>query len=158
MYYLFIPIFSLFAVSIALFHQHVLGMEPCAWCILQRFIFISVFLVTFPGIILHNWRKITLLLALPLVSLGTLVAIYQILIASKSNDCAISFAEKFISYFQLNTLIPQVFENYALCSEASATFLTLPYPIWGLISFVLLDIIISLNIVRLFKPMFSRSE
>ena len=155
MYYLFIPIFSLFTVSLALFHQHFLGMEPCAWCILQRFIFISIFIISIPGVFIDKVRKATILLALPLVSSGIVVAIYQIFIAAKSTDCAISFAEKFISYFQLNTLIPQVFENYALCSEASATFLTLPYPIWGLISFVFLDIIISLNIVKLFKPILS---
>ena len=42
---------SVAAVGVALVSQHVFGMEPCPWCILQRVIFLAIALVCLVGLV-----------------------------------------------------------------------------------------------------------
>ena len=41
------------AVGMALFTQHVLGMMPCPWCVLQRVIFLAISLAALTGLLLR---------------------------------------------------------------------------------------------------------
>lgn len=133
-----IPTTSLFVILIALFHQHYLGMEPCSWCVFQRFFFALIFLTYFLGIIFKKIdRQIMSLISLFSI-FGIIIAIYQTIWANQSQSCAISFAEKFISFTQLNKLIPFIFESYALCAESNVDFMGLPYSVWGMFSFIIL--------------------
>lgn len=145
---LLIPLMCFSAIGIALFSQHVLGMQPCAWCILQRIIFIV--LGGF-GIIFYFASGLTKIGAhlLSLISLsGIATATYQILVASKSNNCAVSLAEKIAFESGLSELMPNVFGVFALCADASPKIIGIPYPYYSLILFLIvlcLSISILLN-------------
>ncbi len=144
-----IPTFSLFILSIALFHQHYLGMEPCAWCVLQRFFFALIFLSYFLSLVFKKIERQIIYLILIFSLSGIVTATYQTFWANYSQSCAISFAEKFISFTYLNKLLPFIFESYALCAESNVNFVGLPYSVWGLISFVIL---LGISIKYLYKP------
>lgn len=158
MKYFYIPLFSISFVIIALFHQHFLGMEPCAWCVLQRFFFIAIFLISLMGLFLNKLKIASLFGTSFLATCGSFTAIYQTFWANSSNSCDVSFAEKFISYTQLNTLLPDVFESYALCADANIYLLGIPYSGWGLISFIILSILADILLFKSFKPVSSGSQ
>jgi protein dithiol:quinone oxidoreductase len=158
MKYFYIPLLSISFVIIALFHQHFLGMEPCAWCVLQRFFFIAIFLFSLIGLFL-NKLKIGALFGISLLATGGIfTAIYQTFWANSSNSCDVSFADKFISYTQLNTLLPNVFESYALCADTNIYLLGIPYSGWGLISFIILSILSDVLLVKSLKPISSSGK
>ena len=60
---------SLGAVGAALATQHLMGMEPCPWCILQRLIFVTIALAALLGLLLG--RMFAGLLVLALSACGT---------------------------------------------------------------------------------------
>lgn len=135
---LLISLFSFSVLSLALFHQHYLGMEPCSWCVFQRFFFALIFIFSTTGIFIEKIRKVSLFFVSILSSLGMLIATYQTFWANQSKSCAISFAEKFISFTQLNQIFPTVFESYALCAESNVSLIGIPYSAWGLFSFFII--------------------
>ena len=47
-------VISLGAVGVALWTQHARDMQPCAWCVLQRLIFVAIALAALPGLL---WRR-----------------------------------------------------------------------------------------------------
>ena len=46
-----VALLSLAAVGLALVSQHVFGMEPCPWCVLQRVIFLAIALACGLGLL-----------------------------------------------------------------------------------------------------------
>ncbi len=134
------------AIITALFHQHYLGMEPCAWCVLQRFVFVLIFLIASANLFVKSlWLD---LLAFMTGVSGIGIALYQLNVANLSNSCGISAAEKFMTWTQLNTLLPQVFESYALCADANVDLFGIPYAGWSLWLFALISLTISIQIIK----------
>ncbi len=134
---LLIPILSLCSLILALISQHLFGMEPCAWCVFQRLIFMFIFVFSLIGLIKIYVRVSSILVFFTSIS-GISVATYHFFIANNSTDCAISFAEKFMQFTKLNIILPQVFESYALCSESNVKILGVPYVILSMIMFILI--------------------
>ncbi len=140
-YIALIVMISFASVGAALISQHVYEMEPCAWCVFQRLIFI---LIGFLGIG-FLWTKNNKVLQFGLVILGLfsmggmIAAIYQITVASSSASCNLSIAEQVISFFNLSELLPSVFGIYALCSGSIAKLFGVSYPIYSLLVFSLLS-------------------
>ena len=140
-------IICILAVAFALFSQHVLGMRPCAWCVLQRVILLAIAAVCLIAAYLPLLPKLMSVLAAALAASGVLAAWYQHTVASEMFSCAQTFADKFISNSGLDILMPWLFGVYATCMDAKVKLLGIEYAIWGLIIFVICLILIALSII-----------
>ncbi len=143
---------SFSSVGLALVSQYMFNMQPCAWCILQRIIFIIIGLVALGSIFITKkkalflfWISIELL-----TSLGMVAALYQFLVASKSFECGVSLAEKIINMSHLDQILPSIFAVMGLCGEASY-ILGIPYVIFALLLFMFISSISTLSIIKLFR-------
>jgi disulfide bond formation protein DsbB len=65
------------------------------------------------------------------------------------DSCALSIADKIITWTGLDMTMPAVFEPQATCVDAAASLLGVPYEFWTLLLFVFLGL---LALVTLFKP------
>ena len=131
---------SLLAVACALYTQHVMGMLPCAWCVLQRLIFIAVAAVAVLGLLLPGvlGTRLGAGLALALAGLGMATAVWQHVVANASASCNMTLADRVMGMTGLDGRFPEVFAAYASCADAKADLLGLPYEFWSLALFALL--------------------
>lgn len=120
------------AVGLALLGQHQFGMKPCPWCILQRLIYVVIAVVALVGAI-RPLRLPAAVLALLLSLCGIAAALYQHFVASKSNSCALTFADKVVSFTGLDRLAPGWFEATANCAEAIVAVFGVTFDIWSLL-------------------------
>ena len=130
----------LLAVGGALYTQHVMGMLPCAWCVLQRLIFVAVAGASVLGLLLPGvlGRRLGAALALVLAGLGMATALWQHFVANASQSCNMTLADKVMGLTGLDGRFPEVFAAYASCADAKADLLGLPYEFWSLGLFALL--------------------
>jgi protein dithiol:quinone oxidoreductase len=128
---------SLGAVGLALITQHKLGMEPCAWCVLQRLILIGIAVAALPGLLagtrVLSWLS-GLLMALLALS-GAAAALWQHFVAAGSQSCAMTLADRVVRGLSLDEIAPDVFSATAPCSQA-ATLLGVPYEFYSLVLFI----------------------
>jgi disulfide bond formation protein DsbB len=127
---------SLGAVGLALATQHLWGMEPCPWCILQRLIFVLIALAALLGLLLGRLFAGVLVLVSSLA--GVAAALWQHFVAAASDSCKLTLAEKVIAGLGLDGSLPEVFQPRASCADAAVKLLGLPYEWWSLALFVLL--------------------
>lgn len=135
----FIAIFSFIVVGIAIVMQHFYNYQPCAWCVLQRFIFLIIGIISFIGFV-FKVNVFTPIITFIIACIGQVVAGYQFFIASKSFDCNLSIAEKFITQLSLDKLLPGMFEIRALCADASLPLWGINFEIWSFTAFFLLSL------------------
>ena len=131
------------AVAAALFAQHVLGMRPCPWCILQRLLFILIALVAL-GTAFAPTRRLRIALnvtTLLLACAGVIAAVYQHEVAAKSFSCNLTFADKLVSALGIESLWPWMFQVTASCAESATKLLGVPFEFWSLALFALLAIV-----------------
>jgi disulfide bond formation protein DsbB len=130
------------AVGAALVSQHVYGMEPCPWCVLQRVIFLAIALAGIVGLV---WRAaagrvLAALLALALALAGVAAALWQHFVAAKSVSCNLTLADRIVSGLGLDSALPDVFSPRASCADGAVDLFGLPYEFWSLGLYVLLAI------------------
>ena len=128
------------SVIAALGTQHLLGMQPCAWCVLQRLIALALALAALLAWGAHAARLIALrlgaaVLAALLATGGMAAALWQHFVASSSTSCAMSFADRVMGFTGLDGRFPEVFAAYASCADAKAWLLGVPYELWSLAVF-----------------------
>jgi len=128
------------AVCTALFTQHVLGMMPCPWCVLQRVIFLAILLAALAGLTLRGAmpRRGAAAVMLALAGCGVAAALWQHFVAAASVSCNLTLADRVISGLGLDVLWPEVFAPMASCADAAATLLGVPYEFYSLTLFVML--------------------
>lgn len=129
------------AVAAALVSQHVFDMQPCPWCILQRLVFVLIGLAALAaafagGVVRRLLGALVVLLALA----GVAAALYQNLVASKSDSCALTLADRLVRSLGLDRALPPVFEVRGNCADAAVDLLGVPYELWSLALFVLLGL------------------
>lgn len=142
-FFAYTALVSLLAFGIALISQHMFGLRPCAWCVLQRLI-----LLTIAGISIVGWcasllrvqviKTAARVLIFAASATGVAVAWYQHTVAAKLFSCNMTFADRLMSETGLAAAYPSIFGIYASCMEASVTVLGLDYALWALILFALL--------------------
>jgi disulfide bond formation protein DsbB len=130
-----ISLASLAAVAAALVAQHAFDVKPCPWCVLQRGIFLLIAAVAALGWISSRLRGVRAL-AFGLIGVlalcGLASAYYQHEVASQMASCAMTFADRVLRAFSLESALPPVFMVTASCSEAAQyRLLGLPYEIWS---------------------------
>lgn len=137
-----IALLALAGFGFALFSQHVLGMAPCAWCILQRMILLLIAIVAGLGWLTGRERSGSISLAAgvsTLLALGGVVAAwYQHTVAAQSFSCDQTFADVVVTRSGLDQMIPQVFGIYATCADSAVDLFGIRYELWALVLFVLL--------------------
>ena len=119
-----IVLFSWGSVGVALFTQHVLGMQPCPWCIAQRVLYLLcgalAILAALAPVRSSAGRVIaTLFSATGIVAAGgaLVTALYQHFVAAASGSCAVTAADRFLTETGLADWLPEVFEPRASCAE-----------------------------------------
>jgi disulfide bond formation protein DsbB len=128
---------SLVALGIALVAQHGFGIEPCAWCVIQRVVLIAVIAVALLGALAARLAPRTGagLAAVPLLALagaGAVAAWHQHTVAAKQLSCAFTWADRSLMAWQLDAVWPALFRVGATCADAAqATLLGLPFEVWG---------------------------
>ena len=128
------------AVGAALVSQHVYGMQPCPWCVLQRLVFIAIAIACGVGLI---WRSavgrmtaggVGTLLAV----CGIAAALWQHFQAAASASCNLTLADRIVSnWLGLDSLWPDMFSPRASCAEAAVDLFGVPYDFWSLALFML---------------------
>jgi disulfide bond formation protein DsbB len=126
------------AVGAALVSQHVFGMEPCPWCILQRLIFLAIALACLIGLAVRRFgAALVMLLSL----CGIAAALWQHFKAAASSSCAMTVADQIVIATKLDSLWPDVFLARASCADAAVSLFGIPYDFYSLALFVLMGVI-----------------
>ena len=128
-------------VLAALVSQHVFGLQPCPWCIVQRLAYFLVgffALLSLPATQSSLWARLPLLLAGTAALGGLAGALYQHFVAAETGSCAFTVADRFLMATGLDELLPSVFKATAACDEANAPMLGVPYSLWSAALAVLL--------------------
>ena len=126
------------AVAVALVTQHVFGMQPCPWCVLQRLIFVSIALAALAALLMRSAlvrRALAAVMAV-LTASGIAAALWQHFVAAQSASCNLTLADRIVGATGLDAALPQVFAAYASCADAAATLLGVPYEFYSLTLFV----------------------
>lgn len=134
---------SLVAVGVALWTQHALDMQPCAWCVLQRLVFVAIALAALPGLL---WQRgfvqaLSALLLLGLGVAGVAAALWQHFVAAASSSCNLTLADRIVSGLRLDAWLPEIFQPRASCADAAVRLWGLSYEFWSLGLFVLISVL-----------------
>ncbi|MEJ6005151.1 disulfide bond formation protein B [Paucibacter sp. AS339] len=126
---------SLAAVGAALIAQHQFGIRPCAWCVMQRGVFLLIAAVAGLAWMFRGQRllrSIGLLLVMALSLAGVAAAGFQHEVANKLASCDLTLADRIVTALDLETLWPSVFMVTATCADAAKyQLLGLGYEIWS---------------------------
>lgn len=139
------------AFGFALFSQHVLGMQPCAWCILQRMVCLGIGVVAGIGWLLRSHRTAAVLAMLGVLVLsigGAVAAWYQHTVASQLFTCDMTLADRIVSGSGLDATMPGIFGVYATCADSAVTLLGVRYELWTLALFSILAIMSLIALAR----------
>ena len=132
---------ALAAVGSALVSQHVYGMQPCPWCVLQRLIFVAIAAVAPLGIVLAAapLRRLAGVAVLALAGSGIAAALWQHFVAASSASCDMTLADRIVGATGLDARWPGLFMATASCAEAKVTMLGVPYEFFSLGMFVVVE-------------------
>lgn len=129
-----------------LYLQHVVGLEPCPMCILQRYAFVVIAAVALLGA-LHGPRRagsvVYGLLLLATAAAGGVVAAQQSKLQREPPslaECGPGF-EYMVENFGLGEALPMMFRGAGDCAAIDWTFLGLTIANWSLLCFVLIALL-----------------
>ncbi|WP_088140166.1 disulfide bond formation protein B [Achromobacter xylosoxidans] len=135
-----IALFCFAAVGLALVSQHVFDMPPCAWCVMQRLIYLVIGVIALIGgfgggrALTRLCGALTALLSLS----GIAAAWYQYSVAANMLSCDQTFADRFMTGIGLESAVPWLFGIYATCMDAKVPVLGIEYALWSLTLFVVI--------------------
>ncbi len=121
--------------------QHVYGMQPCPWCVLQRAVFGALAAVALLGLLVKAKPKAliaTSVLGIMLALLGAAAAIWQHFVAASQVSCNLTLADKILSALYLDQAWPGMFSATASCAEAAVLLWGLPFEFWSFALFMVL--------------------
>lgn len=132
---------NLTSLSAGWVSQHVYGMQPCPWCVLQRAVFSALALLALLGLFVRHQPKALAglsVLGSTLALSGAAAALWQHFVAASQVSCNLTLADKILSALYLDQAWPAMFLATASCAEAAALLAGLPYEFWSLAVFVVL--------------------
>lgn len=135
------------SVGGALYAQHVHGMEPCPWCILQRIVYLAMAVVALLAVAMPHGVAarvscgLSALLVAALGLLGAAAALYQNLVAAKLPSCDLTLADRIVSGLGFDAWQPEVFEVRSSCADAAVSLLGVPFELWSCALFALLALL-----------------
>ena len=119
---------ALAAVGAAYFTQHVWGMQPCPWCVLQRLIFVAIAAAAVLGLL---WPTGGAVLAGLLAASGLAAALWQHFVAASAESCDLTLADRIMAATGLDGQFPEVFMAMSSCADAKVDLFGLPYEAWS---------------------------
>jgi len=132
------------AVGIALISQYVYDMQPCAWCVFQRLLYLIIGAVALLAT-LGQPRKVWLSLTAAFVVAGSIAGMtsawYQERVAANTFSCAQTLADQIMTKSGLESVAPWLFGIYASCMDARVTMLGIEYAWWSMLMFALVGTI-----------------
>lgn len=132
------------AVGIALISQYVYDMQPCAWCVFQRLLYLIVGSVALLATV-GQPGKLRLSLTAALVVAGSIAGMtsawYQERVAANTFSCAQTLADQIMTKSGLESVAPWLFGIYASCMDARVKLLGLEYAWWSMLMFALVGAI-----------------
>jgi disulfide bond formation protein DsbB len=136
------------AVAVALVSQHVFDMLPCAWCVLQRLVFLMIAVVCWLAVLAGRYagwaQRLGAAAAAVLGCAGVVAAWYQYTVAANKFSCDMTFADRYMVSSGLDAGIPWLFGIFATCMDAKVSLLGIEYALWGLGLFVLVTVLAGL--------------
>lgn len=146
---LLIALFCFAGIGLALLSQHVFDLPPCAWCVLQRLIYLAIGVVALIGACAGGIAaRLAAALSAVLAVCGGLAAWYQFDVAAKLMSCDMTFADRFMTGSGLNAAVPWLLGIYASCMDSSVAILGVDYAIWSLLLFGLLFLLAAARLFR----------
>lgn len=146
---IFIVIAGLLATSLYL--QHVVGLEPCPLCILQRYEFVMVALFALvaaltPGLVSKIAHGVALLFA---IAGGSTAAwhVYLQLNPPQFASCGPGL-ETMLTELPLARALPRIFHGSGDCSEVQWTFFGISIAGWSLVWFTIFFIALTVALRR----------
>lgn len=142
------------ALALGQVAQHAFDMQPCAWCVLQRLLFLLAGISCALGAWVLRSRPGRLLATLAadlLVSAGLAAALYQHFVASRTDSCALTLADRVVMALSLPEIAPSMFLATASCAEANLPLLGIPFALWSAAAFLLLAVGLGLALVGLLR-------
>ena len=139
-----VGVLALGSVALAVLAQYAFDMQPCPWCVLQRFIYIVVGVLALVAAALSGLpRRVAIGLALLGALSGVASALWQQLHAVNENSCDLSLAERITTALQLDRLLPQLFIAYASCADAAVSVLHIPFAVWSCAMYAVLALLLA---------------
>ena len=123
-----------------LYLQHVVGLEPCPMCIVQRYAMIGIALLAMVAVFWHEgWRGHVM------AALGSVLALGGAFVAARQSwlqwyppevlSCGRDFYGM-VESFPLQRAIPMIFRGGGDCSKVDWTFLGCSIANWSFVAFV----------------------
>jgi disulfide bond formation protein DsbB len=140
-------------LAFGLYLQHIVGLEPCPMCIVQRYALILVTLVAGLTAMLSGRAALFSGSGLLLISagFGAFVAARQSWLQWFPPEVAACGRDFYgmIETFPLQRVIPMIFKGSGDCSKVDWTFLSLSIANWSFLSFFAISLITVTLILRL---------
>lgn len=134
-------------IAVALFMEHVMGLEPCALCMLQRAAVIATGLVALVPAVIHPrgwgvrvWGALVSLFSLSGLGLAWRQLWLQSLPAEEVPPCGPGY-DYLRETFPLMDLVQMALEGTGDCAEVQWTFLGLSIPGWTWVFFAVTAIV-----------------
>ena len=139
-----VAILAFGALSAGLVAQYQFDMQPCAWCVLQRFIYLVIGVLALVGALLADApRRGAVGLALLVALGGIAAALWQQLVAANSQSCDLTLAERIVTGLHLDRIAPQLFIAYASCADAAVNLIGVPFAVWSCVMYVVLALLLA---------------
>lgn len=147
-----ISILSIGSVTFALISQYVFDMQPCAWCVFQRLLYLIIGVGAFLLTLRPRNRVFLSLGAAGIVATaiaGVISAVYQEKVAANTFSCAQTFADQLMTKSGLDAAVPWLFGIYASCMEARVKLMGIEYAWWSMLMFSLLSVLGLITLLKL---------
>jgi disulfide bond formation protein DsbB len=141
-------------VAIALVSQYVFDMQPCAWCVFQRLLYLIIGFFALGLSIAQPARVRTALGSASIAAIaitGVTAAWYQEKVAANTFSCAQTLADQIMTKSGLDSAAPWLFGIYASCMDARIKLLGIEYAWWSLAMFTLIGMIALVVLKRLLR-------
>lgn len=139
-------------LAFGLYLQHVVGLEPCPMCIVQRYALFAVALFSLLGVFMPGRavRGVLALLVVVMSGFGAFVAARQSWLQWNPPEvltCGRDFYGM-IESFPLKRAIPMIFRGSSDCTAIDWTFLGLTIANWSFLNFLLLGAVALVLLLR----------
>jgi disulfide bond formation protein DsbB len=138
-----VGVMSMGSVALSIVLQNQFDMQPCAWCTLQRLVYLLIgaaawlaWLVPGIGSVVLAWAGTALAAA------GECAAAWQQFVASRSASCDLTLADRIVKGLGLDELLPQVFKATAFCNEANMPLAGVPFAVWSMALYAALFVLL----------------
>jgi disulfide bond formation protein DsbB len=133
-------------LAFGMYLQHVVGLEPCPMCVVQRYAFVLIAIFTGLGALSRRrgWQVIASLLALAAAAGGAYTAASQSWLQWHPPEVVSCGRDIYgmIEAFPLQRVIPMIFRGAGDCSVIDWTFLGLSIANWSFIWLVVFAVLL----------------